>query len=78
MNMQDWVPSGKVSAAGIAGMAVFLAILIANQYVGFFAGNPIDGPLASGLPVLAALLAAYFRPPTTGDVGKVTFEKAGD
>lgn len=78
MNMQDWLPSGKVTAGGIAGGAVFLAILILNQYVGFFRGNPIDGLLASGLPLLAAGIASYLRTPTERDVAKVVFEKAKD
>lgn len=77
MNMQDLMPSGKVSAGGLAGGTVFLAILVLNQYVGFFRSNPIDGLLASGLPLLAAGVAAYLRPPTTGDVGVMKIEKAG-
>ena len=76
MNMQDWTPSGKVSAAGIAGTACFLAILILNQYVTYFERNPIDGPLASGLPFFFAMVAAYFTRPTDSDVASVTFKEA--
>lgn len=71
MNMQDWTPSSKVTAAGIAGTAVFLAILILNQYVPAFAANPIDGPLASGLPFFAAMVASYCTRPGTSDVAVV-------
>lgn len=74
MNMQEWQPSGKVTAAGVVGTGIFLTILVLNQYVGFFQGNPIDGPLASGLPVFGALVAAYFTKPNGRDVAKVVTE----
>lgn len=76
--MQDWTPSGKVSAAGIAGTLFFLGILALNQYVPFFQDNPVDGPLGSGLPFLAAMVAAYFTSPSDSDVARVEFKKAGE
>ena len=78
MNMQDWTPSGKVSAAGIAGTVTFLGILALNQYVPFFHNNAIDGPLGSGLPFVAAMIAAYFTQPSDSDVAKVEFKQAGE
>lgn len=71
MNMSDWTPSGKVTAAGVAGTFVFLLVLALNQYVPFFVDNPIDGPLGSGLPLLAAMLAAYFTQPNAKDVAVI-------
>lgn len=69
--MQDWTPTSKVTAGGITGAAIFLAILFVNQYVPFFHANPLDGPLASGLPFLGAMIASWVTTPSRSDVAVV-------
>lgn len=69
MNMQDWTMTSKVTAASVAGAVAWVFVQVMNQY--FLAGNPMNDMLSSGIPVTAALVAAYLTRPSKGDVAKV-------
>ncbi len=66
MNMASHLPSGKVTAAAVAGALGYLFVLVFNQYVPD--AYRLGTELASAIPLTAGLVAAYFTQPSAQDV----------
>lgn len=69
MNMMDKLPSGKMTAGGIAALAMWVAVKVANEY--FIHAHPLPDDIATALPALAYFVVGYFVKPSATDVAKV-------